>query len=145
VGGFDLMGLIGGQAPEYFVYERWLLRWLDDSQISCQQAGDATVMLTPVEFEGGLKAVVIPTGPTSAVVVESRRATAYDYALPKAGALVYTVDTSVLTGNGPIRVYPNSSYDSVLGADGQVTVGNVTIRVLQSTSSGDTVMITIAK
>ena len=101
--------------------------------------------LTPIELTGGLKAVFIPTGSNSSIVVESRRAIGYDSALTKTGALVYTVDTSVPTGNGPIRVYPNSSYDSLLGADAQATIGNVTIRVLQSTSSGDTVRITVAK
>ena len=69
----------------------------------------------------------------------------YDTALTKTGALVYTVDTSLLTGNGPIHVYPNTSYDSVLGAGAQATVGNVTIRVLQSTANGDTVMIAVSR
>src|SRR5207247_1671509 len=54
VGGFSMMGLISGLAPEYFAYERWLLGWLDDAQVSCQQSTDSTVTLTPIEQNGGL-------------------------------------------------------------------------------------------
>lgn len=147
VGGFSMTGAVAGEAPEFHAYERWLLGWLDDAQISCQQSTDATVTLTAIEQEGGLKAVMVPTGPTSSVVVESRRALGYDAALTKTGALVYTVDTSVLTGNGPIRVYPDipDKYESLLAVGDQVTVRGVTIRVLESTSSGDTLMISVVK
>ncbi|TDC25970.1 peptidase M6 [Streptomyces sp. 8K308] len=35
VGGWDLMGLISGQAPEYFAWHRWQLGWLGDRQVVC--------------------------------------------------------------------------------------------------------------
>jgi len=144
VGGFGIMGLNSGQAPEYFAYERWLLGWLDDAQISCQQSSDATVTLTAIERAGGLKAVMVPTGPTSMVVVESRRAVGYDTALEKTGALVYKVDTSITSGSGPIEVFPGTvnKDDAILTMGNQVTVGSVTVRVLQSTIAGDTVRVT---
>jgi M6 family metalloprotease-like protein len=146
VGGFSMMGLISGLAPEYFAYERWLLGWLDDAQISCQTNNDSTVTLNAVEQRGGIKAVIVPTGPTSGVVVESRRALQYDSALSTAGALVYTVDTSISTGNGPIQVYPNvaDKYQAPLKPGDQVTVGKVTISVFQATSTTDTVLVVVA-
>jgi hypothetical protein len=145
VGGFDMMGLISGLAPEYLAYDRWL-GWLDDAQISCQLNSDSTVTLTAIEQPGGIKAVMVPTSPTSLVVVESRRALGFDSGLTKTGALVYTVDSSVLSGNGPMQVYPNltDKYQSPLMTGDQVTVGKVTITVTHATSSGDTVRVVVA-
>ena len=48
--------------------------------------------------------MVVPLTETTALVVESRRILGYDSHLSKEGALVYKVDTSVPTGEGPIVV-----------------------------------------
>ncbi|MET7711904.1 M6 family metalloprotease domain-containing protein [Streptomyces sp. NPDC005407] len=105
VGGWDVMGLVGGKAPQYFGWESWKLGWTDDSQVYCQaSAGSGTVYLTAVEYGSGTKMAVVRTGPTTAYVVESRRAVQADTAACSTGALVYKVDTSVRTGHGPIRV-----------------------------------------
>ena len=48
--------------------------------------------------------MVVPLTETTALVVESRRRLGYDLRLSKEGALVYKVDTSVLSGEGPIVV-----------------------------------------
>jgi M6 family metalloprotease-like protein len=146
VGGFGMMGLVSGAAPEYLAYERWLLGWIDDAQFSCQLSADSTVTLTAIEKGGGITAVMVPTGPTTMVVVESRRAMGYDSALTKSGALVYTVDTSLASGNGPIQVYANISdkYQSPLAAGDQLAIGKVTISVTQATSTEDTIRVTVA-
>ncbi|MFI2345721.1 M6 family metalloprotease domain-containing protein [Streptomyces sp. NPDC019443] len=105
VGGWDVMGLVGGKAPQYFGWESWKLGWTDESQVYCQaSAGSGTVYLTAVEYGSGTKMAVVRTGPTTAYVVESRRAVQADTAACSTGALVYKVDTSVRTGYGPIRV-----------------------------------------
>lgn len=145
VGDFSLMGWVNGTAPEYLAYERWLLGWLDDSQIYCHQTNDETVSLTALETAGGVKAIIIPTGPTTATVVESRRAVAYDSGVLKEGALVYTVDTSIPTGSGPIQVFPhdNPPYtDAPLAAGETVTVGKVTVTVTEAKEDGDLVQVT---
>ncbi len=105
VGGWDVMGLVGGKAPQYFGWESWKLGWADDSQVHCQaSAGSSTVYLTAVEYGNGTEIAVVPTGPTTAYVVESRRSVQADTAACSTGALVYKVDTSVQTGYGPIQV-----------------------------------------
>lgn len=105
IGGWDVMGLIGGKGPQYFGWESWKLGWVDDGQVACQASrGSRTVDLTAVEYGSGTKIAVVPTGPTTAYVVESRRAVQADTAACSTGALVYKVDTSVATGYGPIRV-----------------------------------------
>ncbi|MEU7008957.1 M6 family metalloprotease domain-containing protein [Streptomyces sp. NPDC046332] len=105
VGGWDVMGLIGGAGSQYFAWHSWKLGWTADSQVVCRASpGSDTVYLTAVEYGSGTKMAVIRTGPTTAYVVESRRAIQADRGACSTGALVYKVDTSVRTGYGPVRV-----------------------------------------
>lgn len=110
VGGWDLMGLISGAGPEYFAWHRWQLGWLDDDRVVC--AGDdrtTSARLAPVALSadarpGQAAMVVYPLSATRAVVVENRQPVGYDEGIEARGALVYTVDTSVPSGEGPVRV-----------------------------------------
>jgi M6 family metalloprotease-like protein len=110
VGGWDLMGLISGQGPEYFAWHRWQLGWLDDAQVVCADARRATTaLLRPVAGSGDAPPwqdamVVYRLSETRAVVVENRQPVGYDEGIGTSGALVYTVDTSVPSGEGPVRV-----------------------------------------
>ncbi|MEV0890847.1 M6 family metalloprotease domain-containing protein [Promicromonospora sp. NPDC050262] len=110
VGGWDLMGLISGAGPEYFAWHRWQLGWLDDDQVVCAGQGRTTsARLAPVARSGdaspGQDAMVVyPLSATRAVVVENRQPVGYDEGIGARGALVYTVDTSVRSGEGPVRV-----------------------------------------
>jgi M6 family metalloprotease-like protein len=109
-GGWDLMGLISGQAPEYLAWHRWQLGWLDDEQVVCAVPERATrARLSPVAESGDPhpgrdRMLVYPVSATRAVVVENRQAIGYDRDIAASGALVYTVDTSVSSGEGPVRV-----------------------------------------
>lgn len=110
VGGWDLMGLISGAGPEYFAWHRWQLGWLDDDRVVCA-GGDRTtsarlapVALSPEARPGQAAMVVYPLSATRAVVVENRQPVGYDEDIDARGALVYTVDTSVPSGEGPVRV-----------------------------------------
>lgn len=104
VGEFSVTGDPAGKAKELLAWERWQLGWLDDSQVLCAEGQKLQVRLTPIERRGGNKAVIIPTGKTTAIVVESRRAEGYDRDLPRPGLLVYTIDTRLTSHQGAIRV-----------------------------------------
>ncbi|MDQ1006535.1 M6 family metalloprotease-like protein [Streptomyces sp. V4I23] len=105
VGGWDVMGLVGGAGPQYFAWHSWKLGWTRDSQVVCRaSAGSDTVYLTAVEYGSGTKMAVVRTSSTTAYVVESRRGVQADTAVCSTGALIYRIDTSVRTGEGPIRV-----------------------------------------
>ncbi len=141
VGQFSAMGEPEGLAPGYLGWERWQLGWLDDQQIACD-AG--TVQLTPIERAGGVKIAVVPTGPHTAVVAESRRAEAEDSAMPRSGVLVYTIDTALSSHDGPIRVQPVDNQDqrhwqALLSAGQSVSAGEVTVTVKASDGQGDVV------
>lgn len=141
-GDFSMMGNIAGTAREYLAWERWLLGWITDDQVVCAQHGHTTATLGPVEAMGGTKLVVVPTGATTAVVVESRHALGYDGALPKAGLLVYAVDTSVATGHGTVKVLPIADGDvhkltAPLGVAQSLGYAGVTVTFASQDTTGD--------
>lgn len=112
VGDFSIMGNPTGLGREYFAWERWHLNWLENDQVACIKDMSATVHLTPVERRGGIKMAVIPLSQSSAVVIESRRREGYDALLPKAGPLVYVVDTTRSAEEGTIKIYPIDESDT---------------------------------
>ena len=104
-GGFDLMGPIGGPGPDFFAWNKWLLGWIDDSQVECVSGpGSTTHALTPLGVSGGLKAVAVKKNATAALVAELRTPIGVDSRLCAPGVLLYTVSTTVPSGKGPIRV-----------------------------------------
>ncbi len=147
VGEFGIMGGYGEFSNnEMFAWSRWRLGWLRDTQVACITSFPASVWLTPLAIPGGIKAVVVPLTETTAVVVESRRKLGYDSDLRKEGALVYKVDTSVPSGEGPIVVgslfgrTPDSSV--ILGPGGVWNWEGYFVTVKEVTPEGDLVEIT---
>ena len=85
------------------------------------------------------KVAMVPIGATRAVVVESRHNLGYDR-VPN-GVVVYLVDSSLSSGEGPLVVQnPNQR---VLGKGGSITVEGVTITVLAQSPESDLVEITV--
>jgi M6 family metalloprotease-like protein len=144
VGDFSMMGNIAGLGREYLGWERWLLGWVADDQVLCAEKGHTAAMLTPVEAAGGKKLVVVPTGATTAVVVENRRNAGYDSALPNQGLLVYFIDTSIDTGNGVVKVLPVADSDlrkltAPLAVGQSLTFAQVTVAFTSHDAAGDRV------
>ena len=149
-GEFSYMGFSSyeSNAPSLFAFERWNLGWINDSQIKCLKDAKSTELISPVQTSGGVKAVIIPISRTKAVVIESRRAIGIDKNIAKSGALVYVVDSSIQSGQGPVKVFPSdvSSDPRYLKAprafSESVTTEGITVKVTKSDASGDTVEIT---
>lgn len=146
VGVYSMMGLIAGPAREYLAWERWNLAWLTDEQVTCAQPGTTTATLTPVERVNGLKMVVVPVGPTTAVVVESRRIEGYDANGFNPGVLVYYIDTSIASGAGVLKVLPINDADTnkssaPLGVGQSITFGSVTVTFVSQDAAGDHVRV----
>ncbi len=87
------------------------------------------------------------------MVVENRQPVGNDAAICDAGALVYTVDSSVASGAGPVAVaggdasgngcgYGNRS-DAPLHVGESVTVGGVTVAVTGGSGDALTVKVTV--
>lgn len=124
-------------------WQRRKLDWLIPEQMLCgHRLGASWAMLSPLGVAGGAKAIFIRTGTYTGLVVENRQRVGNDRSICKPGALVYTVDSRIDSGNGPIKVvggdatgpgcgYGNRS-DATLGVGQSVTRGKVTVRVIGS-------------
>ncbi|KAK6865359.1 hypothetical protein PG995_001887 [Apiospora arundinis] len=108
VGGFSLMGATFEQAPDMFGWDKWRMGWLADSAVQCiTEKGSTTHVLSPLEKpaeSGSKQVVVVATSGTTMLVAEARTKNGVDNELCGPGVLLYTVDTNVASGQGPIRV-----------------------------------------
>lgn len=105
VGGWDVMGFIDGPSPLYLAWHRSILGWITAAQSLCLGATKgADVTLTPVENAGGLKMIVLRTGPDKVTVAEYRAGTGPDHRQCSRGLLVYSVNNRIASGAGPVRV-----------------------------------------
>ena len=119
VGGWDVMGLISGHAPELLAWQKWRLGWIDDAQVVVVPpgGGERTVMLDPVEVPGGTKLVVIPLDASTGILVESRRPLVHDQGARDHGVLVYRVEAGTRSGRGTIRVLRAGNHDGFRPGD----------------------------
>ncbi|KAF4345878.1 hypothetical protein FBEOM_169 [Fusarium beomiforme] len=108
VGGWSAMGDVSGIGPDFFAWDKWRLGWINDKSIDCvSERGTTQHTLTPLELktsDNDIEAVVIAVNQTSALVAEARIPEGLDSGVCAPGVLLYTVDTSVKTGYGPVRV-----------------------------------------
>jgi M6 family metalloprotease-like protein len=78
-----------------FAWNKWLLGWLDPTQLRGLTApGTTEATLTPLEIPGGLKAVVVPISSTVLYLIEDRQRIGEDSELCDKGVLVWIVDGS---------------------------------------------------
>ncbi len=106
VGHWDIMSEDWGAGNDLLAWHKWKLRWLDDTQVSCASApGTTEYTLTPLPRRGGRKLVFLPLNSRTGYGMELRVPEGNDTAVCRPGILVYRVDTTVDTGNGPVRVY----------------------------------------
>ena len=160
-GGWDMMSW-NDPGGHFLAWEKWKLGWLDPSQLTCLRGpGELTTTITPLERAGGLKAIVVPTGISSAYVLEARRRIGQDSRLCEDGILVYSVDSSVRSGEGPVLVHAaqrdgngdafnrcgplyNAPFDSAKGevARFRDDAAGLAVQVLSSNANGYRVHVT---
>ena len=109
VGDYNIMGNINALYPDYFAWDKWRLGWLEDAQVDCISAGKKGVTTHTVHAleskSQEIKFVVLKRNETQALVVEARTGGGVDNKGGKAGVVVYAIDTTVETLQGPIRVF----------------------------------------
>jgi M6 family metalloprotease-like protein len=151
VGTWDLMGNVF-KATDLFAWHRLKLRWLDAAQVVCAPRDrSTTVALRPLGAKGGRKAVFVRTGSTTGMLVENRQRVGNDRSICDRGALVYTVDSSIDSGYGPVKVVRGSAAgcgfgprsDAPLHAGESVSVRGVRVAVAESRRRNITVRVTV--
>ena len=118
VGQWDPMGSLH-PGRHMLAWHKQKLGWLDASQILCLADEQVEATIAPLETAGGLKAIVIPTGPSTAYVLEVRRPIGKDGSLCDQGVLIYTVDANAVSGFGPIQVIPAHGDDALANECGR--------------------------
>ncbi len=155
-GGWSLMGLIEGFAPDWFAYDKWRLGFLPDEAVEVlDESGEFEVKMS---FGGGGKRLMlIPLTETCAVAVEARWAAAdgLDKRLAEFGGrgiVMYELDGTKQSGYGCLTVIPKKGYEEYLGklnvreCRELVCSGeNVSHRGVTASLTGDVVKITIRK
>ena len=147
---------------EMLAWSRWQLGWLDETQVHCVGSDSATVTLTAIADPGDAVAMAaVPINRREVIVIESRRKLGYDRgeefewrdggtgrqkALITEGVLVYTVDSSVHSGDLPVRIAGDSGNGQVDGfpvlePGESVTLHGYTITVTADNGSTHTVSI----
>lgn len=113
VGGYDMMGLISGQSPDYLAYEKWQLGWIENAQVDCvEAAGNTTHRISPIEVKAGAtKLVMVPVNSTLSILAEVRSTLGINQKACGTGVLVYQAHSDIDSGYGPLRIIdstPNS-------------------------------------
>lgn len=113
VGPYGAMGDITGRAPNLFAWERWVLNWIADEQVTCLGQGGHTLQLHSVNRDSqGSRIGVMPLGGSRFLALEARTSSGLD-SRGFNGVLPYIVDPSIPSGYGPIRV-PKDSNGSIM-------------------------------
>ena len=108
VGVWSMMDTADAPSAGFLGWDKWLLRWLDASQIRGVTSGGQSVeeVVSPLEERGGVKLLVVPMTTAFLYAVEVRQPIGQDIRLCDHGVLVYTVDSTKMNGTGPVRIQP---------------------------------------
>jgi M6 family metalloprotease-like protein len=150
---WDLMGNGGTSVPEFIGWHRFILSWLGDDEVVClskDSKGTVEQTLKPLNSkEVGKKLLITPLSATQALVVEVRRQSVFDKLTPnETGVLVYLVDVTKGDDQGIITIITSKKTtkdNQILGSlkpGEKVSYKGITIQVVSSNKSGDTIKVT---
>jgi M6 family metalloprotease-like protein len=95
-GPFSIMNTGAGwnYAPDFFAWEKYILGWLDESEVIClsQNTDSLKGSISPVSSSTGVKLVIIPDFQTQYTAFEFRQRSPIDFGLVKSGILAYKID-----------------------------------------------------
>jgi M6 family metalloprotease-like protein len=140
--GYDILGNQNGPYRELSGWLRFVIGWLEDSQVYCQdtsKSGTNEVSLVPLnDSKNGIKMVVIPTGADSAIIIESRRPTKYACNIPNlpGGVIVYTYDAKLSNQSYFLKAHYPSDRTPVIRCEAGVTVPDVLLKTGDSVRVG---------
>jgi M6 family metalloprotease-like protein len=153
---WDVMQYDNTAAPDLTTWEKYILGWIDDSQLDCLAAPLNQNITAYLESNGtpdsAIKMLIYRLSDTQAIVVESRRKSGNDPLTgTEEGVLVYKLDLNKGFGLGDIKLlyknaqpvntkYGTEMFGSLHEGDSVVSDG-VAIKVIKHASGGDFVSI----
>jgi M6 family metalloprotease-like protein len=149
---WDLMGNGGTSVREFIGWHRFLLSWLTDKEVVClsgEKIKPTSIKLSPLSSRKvENKFAMVRIDETKAIGIEVRRKNLYDNLNKnEEGTLVYLIDTTKGDDEGIItvlgtkkRVKEGQLLGSLFPGE-RVTYKGITVKVLTSNKSGDSVEI----
>ena len=153
---WDVMQYDNTAAPDLFAWEKYILGWIDDSQVDCLAAPLNQKVQVYLSSSGlsdsSTKLLMYRLSDSQAIVVESRRKSSINpLTSTQEGVLVYKLDVNKGFGQGAITLnylnaqiahtkYGDEMYGSLQQGDSVMSDG-VTITVLKHANDGDYVSI----
>lgn len=144
-------------AIEHNGWDRYLLGWLSDTQATCLPkhrltTAGTTVTLNPlVRQNTETKVAMVPLSTSKILVLESRKREGLDLiAAGREGVLAYTVDMKVGQLKGGYQTQRRAGStdrnfeDAALRAGDSLTIDGITVNVVQTGSTGDTILVKAA-
>ena len=109
-GPFGQQGYIRGiPSTESIAYNRWLRNWISDNRVACFKSIDSTKRFTLSprgSTNGQYEMALHRIGQYSVLAIESPKEKGFGSMTFPRTVLVYTVDSSIKPGEGPIRLVP---------------------------------------
>ena len=147
---WDLMGNGGTSVPEFIGWHRFLLSWLPNQEMTCLSSTKikpTSIKLLPISSKKmGRKFAMIRIDETKALGIEVRRKNIYDNLNKnEEGTLVYLIDVTKGDDEGIITILGTKKTlkeGQTLGSliPGElISYNGVTVKVLASSKTGDTV------
>lgn len=154
---WDVMQFDNTAAPNLFVWEKYILGWISDSQVDCLDnsfSGTANVYLDNNGAQStAIKMLMYRISDSQAIIIESRHKSAVDpLTAAQEGVLVYKLDLTKGFGEGAITLvykkpqinsaykYGTELYGSLHEGESVVASG-LKVGVLKSVSTGDYVSV----
>lgn len=140
--GLDLMGNQNGPYRDLSGWMRFIIGWLGDSQVYCQETNGFTSneisLVSLDDSKDGIKLVVIPTSSESAIVIESRRPTKYACPIPNlpGGVLVTTYDAKLGNQSYFLKAQYPSDRQPIIRCEVGVTIPDMFLRTGDSVQVG---------
>ncbi len=109
-GPFGIQGFLQGGSSDSLGWSLWLLDWLSDSRVICQNKPVSVkqiVLSASNANPSKAQLLVVNLSPTKNLVIEALKAKGYESSTYSDSVLVYTVDSSTKSGEGPVRIIPN--------------------------------------
>lgn len=154
---WDLMDT-GDMAPEFLAWHRFVLGWLDSSNVHCinkdARVGSESIhFLSPIESQDTLtKSVVIRLNDYEAILLEVRRNLGFDkISEADEGVIAYRVNVRDIGKSQEVMILTNQQYAKGATIAGNLVPGDkiiessVEITVLKSTKTGDYIKVKILK
>ena len=101
-GGWDTMSMAG--ISDLLGWHKWKFGWIPGNRVDCVNSPGTTEHTLPPVGSRDARLAVVRTGRHTALVAESRTRDGLDAGICAEGVLLYTVDSRVPTGRGPVRV-----------------------------------------